>query len=154
MPLVRLTEDEDPQPNLAAMIDVVLVLTIFFMCATRFSGDEHAFDVELPKVKAASAVSSAKPEIVEVSAEGTVLLRGEPVAVGDLADRLAVLRGDRPDLAVLVRGDRAANHGRMATVYEACRTAGIRHVGISVQVASTARGDSRGQDRGGDHTRR
>jgi biopolymer transport protein ExbD len=153
MPLVRLAEDDDPQPNLAPMIDVVLVLTIFFMCATRFSGDEHAFDVELPKVKAASPVSAAKPEIVEVSADGTVLLRGEPVAVGDLSDRLVALRGDRPDLSVLVRGDHAANHGRMAMVYEACRTAGIRHVGISVQVSSTARGDVRGRGEGGGRTR-
>ena len=48
MPLVRLSEDEEPAPNLAPMIDVVLVLTIFFMCATKFSGDERKFDLELP----------------------------------------------------------------------------------------------------------
>ena len=50
MPLVRLSEDEEPAPNLAPMIDVVLVLTIFFMCATKFSGDERKFDLELPQV--------------------------------------------------------------------------------------------------------
>ena len=43
MPLVRLNHDDDPTPNLAPMIDVILVLTIFFMCATKFSGDERQF---------------------------------------------------------------------------------------------------------------
>ncbi len=48
MPLVRLSEEEDPAPNLAPMIDVILVLTIFFMCATKFSGDERTFELDLP----------------------------------------------------------------------------------------------------------
>ena len=56
MPLVRLSEDEEPAPNLAPMIDVVLVLTIFFMCATKFSGDERKFDLELPQAANATAV--------------------------------------------------------------------------------------------------
>lgn len=136
MPLVRLSDDEEPQPNMAPMIDVVLVLTIFFMCATRFSGHEQAFDVDLPQVNAAAPVESLKPEIVEVAADGGVKFRGEAVPVEDLSGRLAVVRGDGREMSVLVRGDRAASHGRMAAVYEACRAAGIRHVGISVQVAA------------------
>ena len=43
MPLLRSTTDDEPTPNLAPMIDVILVLTIFFMCATKFSGDERQF---------------------------------------------------------------------------------------------------------------
>ena len=140
MPLVRLSDDEEPQPNLAPMIDVVLVLTIFFMCATRFSGDEHSLDLDLPKVNAGAAVTAAKPELVEVAADGAVKLRGETVAIEDLASRLSAVRGEGIEPSVLVRGDRAASHGRMAAVYEACRTAGIRHVGISVQVAAGAAG--------------
>ena len=61
MPLVRLSEDEEPAPNLAPMIDVVLVLTIFFMCATKFSGDERKFDLELPQVESAVTVSGSRP---------------------------------------------------------------------------------------------
>jgi len=56
MPLVRLEPDEDPAPNLAPMIDVILVLTIFFMCATKFSGDERKFDLDLPQADAAAAI--------------------------------------------------------------------------------------------------
>ena len=55
MPLVRLDDEEDPVPNLAPMIDVILVLTIFFMCATKFTGDERTFDLDLPQAGGAAA---------------------------------------------------------------------------------------------------
>ncbi len=139
MPLVRLSDDEDPAPNLAPMIDVILVLTIFFMCATRFSGDERKFDLELPQVEAAAAVDTGRPEIVEVEASGGLTLAGEELAADALAARLAALRETKPELAVMIRGDRTVPHGRMAEVYEACRTAGVRHVAISVQARSDAR---------------
>lgn len=139
MPLVRLSDDEEPAPNLAPMIDVVLVLTIFFMCATRFSGDERKFDLELPQVEAAAAVDAGRPEIVEVEASGALTFAGEDVAAEALAARLAALRETKPELAVMIRGDRSVPHGRMAEVYEACRTAGVRHVAISVQAKSDAR---------------
>ncbi|MEI6239077.1 MAG: biopolymer transporter ExbD [Planctomycetia bacterium] len=139
MPLVRLADDEEPAPNLAPMIDVVLVLTIFFMCATKFSGDERKFDLELPQVGAAAAVTGSRPEIVEVDETGGLRLAGEEVTLGDLSARLATLRADRPEMAVLIRGANAVSHGRMAEVYEACRVADVRHVGISVQVRGETR---------------
>jgi len=136
MPLVRLSEEEDPAPNLAPMIDVVLVLTIFFMCATKFSGDERKFDLELPQAEAAAAITGGRPEIVEVDESGGLRLGGAEVAIEDLAGRLAELRTADPDLAVLIRGAKTVAHGRMAEVYEACRVADVRQVGISVKPRS------------------
>ena len=143
MPLVRLSEDEDPAPNLAPMIDVILVLTIFFMCATKFSGDERKFDLDLPQAGSAAAVDGAHPEILEVEAAGGLRLAGDDVAITDLAARLSGLRAGRPDLAVMIRGENAVPHGRMAEVYEACRTAGVTRVAISVRPKVAAGGTIR-----------
>lgn len=133
MPLVRMSPEEDSAPNLAPMIDVILVLTIFFMCATKFSGDERKFDLDLPEASAAQVVDGGRPEIVEVEAEGGVRLGGDEVPIADLSDRLATLRAANPEIAVMIRGERAVPHGRMTEVYEACRGAGVRHVAISVR---------------------
>jgi biopolymer transport protein ExbD len=133
MPLVRLTDDEETAPNLAPMIDVILVLTIFFMCATKFSADERAFDLDLPSADHAAAVAAREPEVVEVEAAGTLRLGAEPVSIADLGTRLAARREAVPDLVVMIRGERDVSHGRMTEVYEACRGAGVRHVAISVR---------------------
>ena len=140
MPLVRLSEEEDPAPNLAPMIDVILVLTIFFMCATKFSGDERSFDLDLPDAGAAASPAPPRQEVVEVQASGEVRLGTEAVAVEDLAARLEAIRAAHPELAVTIRGERAVPHGRMAEVYEACQAAGVRNVAIAVRSrAATAR---------------
>jgi biopolymer transport protein ExbD len=138
MPLVRLSDDDEPAPNLAPMIDVILVLTIFFMCATKFSGDERKFDLDLPPADAAAAVDGPQPEILEVEADGDVRLGGEGVVIDDLQPRLAAIRESNPDVAVMIRGERAVPHGRMAEIYEACRAAGVRRVAISVRPRSEA----------------
>jgi biopolymer transport protein ExbD len=136
MPLVRMSPEEDPAPNLAPMIDVILVLTIFFMCATKFSGDERTFDLDLPEAAAAEPVVAGRPEIVEVEASGAVRLAGDDVGIEELAGRLVQLRDVNPEVSVMIRGERAVPHGRMAEIYEACREAGVRHVAISVRPRS------------------
>lgn len=133
MPLVRLSTDESPAPNLAPMIDVVLVLTIFFMCATKFSGDERKFELDLPQADAAAAVEAGRPEIVEVEAAGGLRLGSEAVTLEELKARLLARRSDTADVAVMIRGERAVSHGRMAEIYDACRSAGVRRVAISVR---------------------
>ena len=143
MPLVRLDAEEDPTPNMAPMIDVILVLTIFFMCATKFSGDERKLDLDLPRAGQTAAVEE-RPTVLEVAADGSLRLGGEPVAAGEIAARLAVATSRRPDLTVLIRGERAVSHGRMTEVYEACRAAGVRQLAIAVRPAG---------DQGGSRTR-
>ena len=133
MPLLRSTTDDEPTPNLAPMIDVILVLTIFFMCATKFSGDERQFELDLPEVGGAPVVDAARPEIVEVAADGPLRLGPDEVTLVELATRLTAAHAAQPDLAVMIRGEQAVPHGRMAEIYEACRGAGVRHVAISVR---------------------
>ena len=139
MPLVRLSEEEDPAPNLAPMIDVILVLTIFFMCATKFSGDERTFELDLPDAgSAASPAAPPRQEVVEVQASGEVRLGTDFVSVEDLAARLEAMRATHPDVSVTIRGERAVPHGRMAEVYSACQAAGVRNVAISVRPRASA----------------
>ena len=85
MPLVRLTDDEETAANLTPMIDVILVLTIFFMCATKFSADERTFDLDLPSADHAAAVAARQPEVVEVEGGGTLRLGTETVRCWQLS---------------------------------------------------------------------
>ena len=78
-------------------------------------------------------VDAARPEIVEVEAGGMLRLGPDEVSLEDLAARLVAAREARPDVAVMIRGEQAVPHGRMAEIYEACRGAGVRHVAISVR---------------------
>jgi biopolymer transport protein ExbD len=139
MPL-QISATEEPTLNLTPMIDVILTLVIFFMVATKFTDEEKAMGVKVPTISSQSAVASApEPKVVNVFADGRILLGTQAVSLDDLTQQLAAARGQYKKLSVLVRGDQNTTHGRMTEVYDACRRAGVNEVAISVKVGTKQR---------------
>ncbi len=130
--------DDDPVLNVTSMIDVVLVLTIFFMVATKFRDDERTLDLKVPVVSNQGPLSTApEPKVVNVYQDGHVSLGTKPMSLDELTQNLTAARNQYKKLAVLIRGDKLATHGRMTEVYSACQRAGISELAISVKVDTT-----------------
>ena len=76
----RNRSQEDVTINLTPMIDVVFLLVIFFMVGTKFSESESRINVSVPSVGPMNAISRVPDErVIELTAEGKVLLDGEAV---------------------------------------------------------------------------
>jgi biopolymer transport protein ExbD len=132
--------DEDPVLNVTSMIDVVLVLTIFFMVATKFRDDERKLDLKVPVVSNRGALTTApEPKVVNVYQDGQISLGTNPVTLDDLTKTLAAAHSQYKKLTVLIRGDKLATHGRMTEVYNACQRAGITELAISVKLDTAKR---------------
>ena len=72
MPL-KTTQDETTSVNLTPMIDVVFLLVIFFMVATKFTEMERSIDLELPTAAAAGDTTPPpQPKVVAVFSDGHV----------------------------------------------------------------------------------
>ena len=139
MPLKTLPPEE-PTLNLISLIDIMLVLAIFFMAATRFIEEDRSIEIKVPTVKSNGAMTSAPdPKVVNVYPDGQVALGGKTVTLEELTNRLSAARSQYSGLTVLVRGDESAPHGRMVKVYEACRRAGIAELAISVKTETKQR---------------
>jgi biopolymer transport protein ExbD len=137
MPL-KTHADEDPVLNVTSMIDVVLVLTIFFMVATKFRDDERKLDLKVPVVSNQGPLTTApEPRVVNVYQDGHVSLGTKPMSLDELTKTLTAAHNQYKKLAVLIRGDKLATHGRMTEVYSACQRAGISELAISVKVDTT-----------------
>lgn len=90
------------RPNLTPMIDVVFLLLVFFMLASRFGTD-----MTLPLTVAGQGTGySGPPRLVDISPD-TVALNGGPIAPEALADALAALTEDPGDAIVLRARDEA-----------------------------------------------
>ncbi len=135
MPLKTQT-DELPALNLTPMIDVVFLLIIFFMAASKFAEVEADIDLQVPEVAAAAPMTSApKQRTVSVERNGQVQLDGEAVSLAELTSRLAVARGEFPQLSVVIRGDAACAFQHVAEALSACKDANISELGITVKLA-------------------
>ncbi|MFN5299914.1 MAG: ExbD/TolR family protein [Planctomycetaceae bacterium] len=136
MPL-KLQPLEEPQLNLTPMIDVVFNLLIFFMVGTRFADLERQFDVQLPQVSAAQPLSNPPDEIVvNVYADGRLLVSREELSRAELQDRLTTARERYAEQAVLIRGDGGASFQQIADVLAVCHAAQIRNFSLATQLDS------------------
>jgi biopolymer transport protein ExbD len=132
MPVLRIDDEGDlPALNMTPMIDVILVLAIFFMCATKFTSEERSFDVDLPEAATAAASPAPASRFVDVRNDGGLRLDGESVSVPELVQTLTVAAAE--SVSVTIRGERDVAHGRMTEIYDACRAAGVRQLSIAVR---------------------
>lgn len=140
MPL-KVTQDENLNLNLTPMIDVVFLLVIFFMVATKFTEAERNIELELPQVSAAGeAATPAKPRTITVTAEGATLLDGVEVTLEELTTTLAEAVRNTSDVQVVINGDARTPFQAVAAALAACREARVEDLGITVELAAKAGG--------------
>ena len=90
------------RPNLTPMIDVVFLLLVFFMLASRFGTD-----LALPlSVASSGAAYSGPPRLVDLSAE-SLRLNGTAIDPNDLAEALRALTDSPADAIILRAGEGA-----------------------------------------------
>ncbi|TDK45064.1 ExbD/TolR family protein [Antarcticimicrobium luteum] len=106
------------RPSLTPMIDVVFLLLVFFMLASRFGVDQ----VMPLSLAGGGAVYSGPPRLVEIGAQD-LRLNGRPLAPEALAAALAPLMGAPGDTIVL-RGTGEAALQDIVSVADRLRAAG------------------------------
>src|SRR3954453_12686985 len=105
MPL-KLQHDEMPVLNLTSMIDVLFLLIIFFMVATKFDEMDRNIKVAVPTVaQAGEDPAPHLPLIVSVMADGHFDLDGKAVTESELSARLSAARTPLTEPTVVIHGD-------------------------------------------------
>jgi biopolymer transport protein ExbD len=126
------------------MIDVLFLLIIFYMVATRFSELERNIEIHVPEVAQPGAMTAApEKRVINVHSDGTLTLDREPVTVALLSERLTTARDEYHALGIVVRGDAGCPFQYVADVLAACRAANIAEIDVAVRVAASAGSVSR-----------
>jgi len=128
------TRRDQPEINLIAFIDVLLVILIFLMMSTSFSRIA-GLAVRLPTV---GAKASSPPESlhVVVDAEGHFALNGRRLSARDASSLALELRNVSASDSrhiVEIHADAQATHQSVVSVMEAARLAGLSQVTFSAQ---------------------
>ena len=122
-------EAESEGPILTPVIDVVFLLLIFFLVATRFDQEEREISTRLAEVTKAQPMAMEPNEvIVNVSAKGEYIVIGETLDEPTLAAFLHDLAMKNPSTqTVQIRVDRAAQFQFPARVMGLCEAEKIEH---------------------------
>lgn len=132
--------------NVTPLVDVMLVLLIIFMVTAPLL--KAGVPVELPESRA-KALSEEKEQItVTVARDGQVYIDQDPVAPGELGDRLeGVPAGPdgKPPLVTL-RADKAIDWGRAMAVMGELNRAGFTSISLVTTATGTEPAVIRGSD--------
>ena len=101
------SESELDGPNMTPVIDMVFLLLIFFLCATRFDQEERELSAVLPEVVQAEPLSMSPDElVVNITRDGKYIVAQQTLSEDQLAALLAEAGQKNPGTqAVLIRGD-------------------------------------------------
>ena len=136
MPL-KTTPDEAVGVNLTPMIDVVFLLVIFFMVATKFREQERNIELELPTATAAGdSTPPPDPQVVAIFADGHIELDSQVVSLDELTTQLRQSTAQSDDVQVVIHGDAHCHFQHIAAALAACREARVSDLGITVEIAA------------------
>jgi len=120
--------------NVVPYIDVMLVLLVIFMITAPLL--TQGVKVELPQASSNPIdKKEQEPLVVTVDAEGNYYLNQSenpevPLDHQALVIRVAAIVRLKPDMQVLVRGDKNVNYGKVVTAMALLQKAGVPGVGL------------------------
>ena len=123
--------------NVVPYIDVMLVLLIIFMITAPLL--QQGVEIDLPQAAANPLPpEQQEPVVVSVDKKGEFYLDigdqpGKPIDAQLLVNRVAAVRQLKPNIPVLVRGDRDVDYGRIVDVMVLLQRAGIDKVGLMTE---------------------
>lgn len=122
---------EEPEINLAPLIDMVFILLIFFLVTTSFVR-ESGVTVERPQAATAQAQEKGSL-IIGVSAGGDIHLDRRRVDLRSVRGLVERYLAGNPQGAVVIVADKASLTGRVVEVLDQARQAGAVDVAVAAR---------------------
>jgi len=120
--------------NVVPYIDVMLVLLVIFMITAPLV--QQGVEIDLPQAAAKSmSPDEAEPVVVSVDRKGDFYLDigdepDKPIDAQLMVNRVAAVRQLKPNIPVLVRGDRHVGYGKVIDAMVLLQRAGVEKVGL------------------------
>lgn len=134
----RVLPEEHPEFQIAPMIDILLVLLVFFMSIATEQVLQVNKSVVLPVAKEAKALPpGVMSELVvnllwlDVSNTGSIVVDDKTVDTASLQEMIAKKKAINPELRVIIRADRQSKYSSVRSIMVAIGKAGVANVTFS-----------------------
>ena len=125
---------EEPEINVISLVDVLLVLVLFFMVSTTFLR-ETELSVRLPQAATETRLDAVDGGLeISVTQTGAYIVNGRELVNNErrtLRAAIERLLGDKRDVPVFIRADAAATHQSVVTVMDVVGQLGFVKINIA-----------------------
>jgi biopolymer transport protein ExbD len=123
-----------PEVNMTSLIDVVLLLLIFFMVSTSFV-KQSQINISLPQAESSALVEEPPEQIdIMITATGTYLVNGRELINNrpeTIRNALQKVAGGNNKLPLTISADANAKHQHVVTAMDVAGRLGFTHISIA-----------------------
>lgn len=126
----------EPIPlQLAPLIDVLLLLLLFFIITMNLSQRETEMKIVVPAADEGKVNDQRTygEIVVNVRQDGTIVVEGSTLTEEQLLAKLQFIASVHKDVAVIFRGDKNSTYEHTIKVMDVCRKAGIWNVSFATR---------------------
>jgi biopolymer transport protein ExbD len=116
--------------DLTPMLDVVMIMLIFFIVAGSFV-QEVVIDVERKPTSSAESDQPSENIIIQVAADDQIWIKGRRVDARSVRANISRLKAENPKAAVIIKANNKSTIKPVAKVIDSAREAGIFNVSLS-----------------------
>ncbi len=125
-------EQLKPELNLVTLLDVVLLLLIFFMLTTSFVL-QSGIEVKLPQATA-TQVESTREITITISKENQIYLNQKKIDFAGLPAALKnLLQDDKGKQLLIIRADKEVLHGTVVKIMDMSKRLGVEKLAIATE---------------------
>ena len=125
---------DEPEINVISLVDVLLVLVLFFMVSTSFLR-ETEISLQLPEATTEKNIDVPREALeITVTQKGSYLVNGRELVNNErrtLRAAIERLVGDKRDMPVFIRADAAATHQAVITAMDIAGQLGFVKINIA-----------------------
>src|SRR5476649_1634690 len=114
-----------PIINIIPLIDVLVVLLIFYIATTVFKKSQPNININIPSSVQATTTQQAPPSVIYITEDGKFFLDDVAVEPEKLGELLKDKKAANPDFKAAVKADTKTPLGMFVKVYDAAHVAGI-----------------------------
>ncbi len=115
--------------DLIPLVDVVLLLLIFFMLTSHFMFPP-GIRIDLPKAMTSKAIHE-QTLVLTVTSENVLYLNDEPITLKELELLLKKSRLPNENRSLLIKADRKASLGRIVQIWDIAKKAEFEYINIA-----------------------
>ena len=122
----------DATLSLTPMIDVMTVLLAVFMVTTPMM--TNGIDLDLPNAGTTVLTGSDHAMQISVDAAGRYYMGTSQMSLDDIVRRAVAMRGENPNLSIVINGDKRADYGAVMSVMGKLKSVGFQRVGLRTKL--------------------
>ena len=122
-----------PQVNITSLIDVVLLLLIFFMISTTFV-TQPGIQINLPKSGTQAKTIAQESNTIIITADNLIYINRQKIqSIEELRSYLVQLRKETQGDIIIVKADENVAHGVVVGVMDIAKMTGFNRIAIATR---------------------